>query len=62
MTHEVAPAAFVIHEVAAVREAHPRGERGDELNYRTDLCNPLLIEDVRPRSDHAKGVANHGVR
>jgi hypothetical protein len=62
MTHEVAPAAFVIHEVAAVREAIQGGQRSDELNYRSDFCNPRLIEGVRVRSDHAKGVANHGVK
>jgi hypothetical protein len=39
MTHEVAPVVFVIHEGAAVREAI-QGERSDELNYRTDFCNP----------------------
>jgi hypothetical protein len=37
MTHEVAPAVFVIHEVAAVREAIQGGQRSDELNYRTDF-------------------------
>jgi hypothetical protein len=55
MTHEVAPAVFVIHEVA-------RGQRSDELNYRTEFVTPLLIEGVRVRSDHAKGIANHGVK
>ena len=33
MTHEVAPAVFVIHEVA-------RGQRSDELNYRTEFVTP----------------------
>ena len=37
MTHEVAPAAFVIHEVAAVGEAIQRGQRSDELSYRSDF-------------------------
>ena len=26
-----------------------------ELNYRSDFCNPLLIEGVRVINDHAKG-------
>ena len=39
MTHEIAHAVFVVHEVAAVREAIPRGQRSDELDYRTDFCN-----------------------
>ena len=54
MTHEVAPSVFVIHEVAALREAS-KGQRSDELNYRTDFCNPLLIEGVRVRSDPQNG-------
>jgi len=39
MTHEVAPAMFVIHEIAAVREAI-QGQRSAELNYRTDFVTP----------------------
>jgi hypothetical protein len=53
MTHELAPAVFVIHEVAVVREAIQGGQRSDELKYRTDFCNPLLIGGVRVRSDLA---------
>jgi hypothetical protein len=49
MTHEGQPAAFVIHEVAAVR-AVIHG-----LHYRNDFCNRLLIIGVRVRNDHAKG-------
>jgi hypothetical protein len=37
MTHKVAPAAFVIHEVAAVGEAIQGGQRSDELSYRSDF-------------------------
>jgi hypothetical protein len=38
MTHEGAPAVFVIHEVAAVRAAIQGGaRRSDGLNYRTDF-------------------------
>jgi hypothetical protein len=61
MTHEVAPAVLVIHEVAAEREAIQGRKRRDELNYRTDFVT-LLIQGVRVRSDHAKGIANHGVK
>jgi hypothetical protein len=37
MMHELAPAVFVIHKVAAVGEAIQGGQRSDELNYRTDF-------------------------
>ena len=40
MTHEVAPAVFVIHEVAAVRDAIQGGNAANELNYRTDFVTP----------------------
>jgi len=54
MTHEVAPSVFVIHEVA-------KGQRSYE-SIIDRVCNPPLIEGVRVRSDHAKGIANHGVK
>ena len=44
-----------------MREAIQGGERSDELKYRTDFVT-LLIEGVRVRGDHAKGIANHGVK
>jgi len=62
MTHEVAPAAFVIHEVAAVGEAIQGGNAAMNSVIGAIFCNPRLIEGVRVRSDHAKGVANHGVK
>ena len=39
-THEVAPALFVIHEAAAVREAVQGGNATNEPNYRTDFVTP----------------------
>ena len=49
MTREVAPAMFVIREVAAVREAI---QGSAELNYRTDFVNPAdrrCPREERPR-------------
>ena len=55
MTHEVAPAVFAIHEVA-------KGATQLRTQLSDRVCNPPLIEGVRVRSDHAKGIANHGVK
>ena len=40
MTQEVGPAVFFIHEVA-LAWGHPRGQRSDELDYRTDFVIPF---------------------
>jgi hypothetical protein len=61
MTQEVAPAVFVIHEVAAVREAIQGGNAA--MN---SIIGPIFVtpadrrcpREERPR----KGVANHGVK
>jgi hypothetical protein len=61
MTHEVAPAVFVIHEVAAVREAIQGANATMNSIYRTDFVTPAdRSADVR--SDQAKGIANHGMK
>ena len=60
MTREGIPAVFVIPEVAAVRAAQGRAtQRWTQLSDR--FCNRLLIEGVRVRSDHAKGIADHAL-
>jgi hypothetical protein len=61
MTHEVAPAVFVIHEVAAVCEAIQGGNAAMN-SIIGPILKPLLIEGARVRSDHAKGIANHGMK
>jgi hypothetical protein len=55
MTHEVAPAVFVIHQVAAVREAIQGGNAAMNSIIGPIFVTPLLSEGVRVRSDHAKG-------
>ena len=53
MAHEVAPAVFVIHEVAAVRVAiQGATQRSTQLSDR--FCNRLLIEGVHVRSDRTQ--------
>ncbi len=52
MTHEGAPAVFVIHEVAAVRAAIQGARRRDGLNYPTILKSPAdqrCPREERPR-------------
>jgi hypothetical protein len=57
MTHEVAPAVFVIHQVAAVREAIQGGNAAMNSIIGPIFVTPLLSEGVRVRSDHAKRIS-----
>jgi hypothetical protein len=57
-----APTLFVIDDNAVVRAA-VQGVRDAAMHSMIGrFCNRLLIEDVRVRRGHAKGIANHALR
>jgi len=60
MTREGIPAVFVIPEVAAVRAAQGACDAAVD-SIIGPILHRLLIEGVRVRSDHAKGIADHAL-